>query len=134
MQSIGERPDARCAVMDEKVMEENRKTHSEERSRALRASSLSARAGTRCLQQEAVTWEALCEHVFFDRIEKRFEDALVRCARFEEHAPGSLIAERGAIRASIYVVVRGRVRLELGASRGTVLVDSLSAGDVLGLS
>jgi len=80
--------------------------------------------------------ESLLEkHPFFRRLKPEWLAFLARCAWNEPFAPGRMLFREGEEANTFYVVRTGRVALDIHLpTRGSVTVDTVEGGEVLGIS
>jgi CRP-like cAMP-binding protein len=77
----------------------------------------------------------LAEHPFLKGLEEQHLQLIVGCASNTRFDAGSFICREGEEANSFYILRQGRVALELNAvQRGTITIDTLGDGDVLGWS
>ncbi len=79
--------------------------------------------------------EAVRQHPFFHGFDPAFVHELCRGARDAEFAPEELLAKEGALAEVFYVVLEGKIALEIGAADNPHLtVQTVGPGEVLGWS
>jgi CRP/FNR family cyclic AMP-dependent transcriptional regulator len=77
----------------------------------------------------------LAEHRFFAGLEPRYLELLVGCASNVRFDAGQTIFREGEQANKFYLIRHGRVALDIyAAERGTITIDTLDEGDVLGWS
>ncbi|GIV19669.1 MAG: hypothetical protein KatS3mg023_1420 [Armatimonadota bacterium] len=77
----------------------------------------------------------LAEHPFFAGLEKRHLEVLTGCASNALFQEGQIIFHEGEQANEFYLIREGRVALEIHAAGvGTVTIQTLNAGDILGWS
>jgi CRP-like cAMP-binding protein len=77
----------------------------------------------------------LAEHPFFAGMEKRHLEVLTGCASNTLFQEGQIIFHEGEPANEFYLIREGRVALEIHAAGvGTVTIQTLNAGDILGWS
>lgn len=80
--------------------------------------------------------ETLAGSEFFKNLEKEDIDRLVDLSRMEEYDAGDFIFQQGDFGEHLYIIAQGRVFLErtasLGARKGSVIIEALGKGRVLG--
>jgi CRP-like cAMP-binding protein len=83
-------------------------------------------------QQQAAA--ALREHVFVGGLERRLVERLASIARTALYEHGALLAKKGELATALYLLTAGSVELvEPGPRGGTITLQRLAAGDVLGV-
>ncbi|OIO38199.1 MAG: hypothetical protein AUJ72_02875 [Candidatus Omnitrophica bacterium CG1_02_46_14] len=74
-------------------------------------------------------------HKFLEGLDKNFLKKIVRCATAVEFGAGKHIFRQGDTAENFYLLIKGRVAVGLDSpEKGTLLVETLSAGEVLGWS
>lgn len=76
----------------------------------------------------------LADHPFFQGMEERHLQLLVGCAsnvRFEE---GQYLFRQGEAANSFYLLRHGKVAIEIHAQSGTVILQTMDEGDIIGWS
>lgn len=77
----------------------------------------------------------LGEHPFFGGMEEPYLQLFVDCASNVRFSAGEMIFREGEEANTFYLIRQGRVALETSApQRGTVIIETLREGDVLGWS
>ncbi len=77
----------------------------------------------------------LNEHPFFSNLEKKHIDLLTACSHLVQFDAGSYIFREGEHATAFYLIRDGKVAIEVFAShKGNIIIQTLDAGDVLGLS
>jgi CRP/FNR family cyclic AMP-dependent transcriptional regulator len=77
----------------------------------------------------------LAEHLFFAGLEPRYFQLLVGCASNVRFDAGQTIFREGEQANQFFLIRHGRVALDIyGAERGTITIETLDEGDVLGWS
>ena len=87
--------------------------------------------------QEPVTSlaRAIAQHPFSKGMSPEQTDILTDCAMFSQFQPGQLIFEEGDPANRFYLILSGKVALESHVKdQGTLLIQTIGAGDVLGWS
>lgn len=78
--------------------------------------------------------EKITRHPFFDGMKPEHLAVLVEGAKEVQFGPGNLIFQEGEPAAHFYLIQSGRIALEAREQGSTVLMQTLTAGDVLGWS
>ncbi len=79
--------------------------------------------------------KAVADHRFLKGLDKRFLKKIIPHAAFVTFNAGKLIFRQGEKAAFFYLLTQGRVAVELySPERGSLLIETLDAGDVLGWS
>ncbi|MDQ7041677.1 MAG: cyclic nucleotide-binding domain-containing protein [Rhodothermus sp.] len=79
--------------------------------------------------------ELLAEHPFFQGLERPYLELIAGCARNVRFNAGTYIFREGEPATAFYLLRYGRVALEVHLpDRGTVTIQTLNEGDVLGWS
>lgn len=79
--------------------------------------------------------QALGDHPFLREIPPGLLDRIVACSHEASFQPGAFIFREGGSADHMYLLRSGRVVLEITVPpRGTMRVETLGAGDILGLS
>lgn len=79
--------------------------------------------------------DELLQHPFFSELKKDYVSLLAECGRNEVYKPESILAAEGSEANEFFVIRRGRVAIQLHAApTGTVCLQTLDAGDILGWS
>ena len=74
-------------------------------------------------------------HHFLEGLNKDFIEQILDCATTAEFSAGKAIFRQGEAAESCYLLVKGRVAVGLDSpEKGSLLVETLNAGDVLGWS
>jgi CRP-like cAMP-binding protein len=77
----------------------------------------------------------LAKHAFFKDLETPYLKLVVGCASNVVFREGQMISRRGGDADRFYLIRHGRVAVELhAAGRGTITVQTLGEGDILGWS
>ncbi len=77
----------------------------------------------------------LAKHPFFKELDSPYLKLVVGCASNVVFREGQMICRRGGDADRFYLIRHGRVAVELhAAGRGTITVQTLSEGDILGWS
>jgi CRP-like cAMP-binding protein len=79
--------------------------------------------------------EALAQHPFARGLTSAHVDRLATCAQLARFTEGDVIFRDGGLANALYLITSGRVVLEQHVpARGTVQLENLVGGDLLGLS
>ncbi len=79
--------------------------------------------------------DELSEHPFFEGLDPGTIDLIAGCGMNAVYKPEELLAREGSSADELFVVRKGRVALVMHSSeRGTLQVETLDAGDILGWS
>ena len=78
--------------------------------------------------------ELVQSHPFFAGLEAADIDLIAGCARNVRFAPGEPIFREGQAADAFYVIRVGRVAIDVSRPSGSIRVQTLEAGDVLGWS
>ncbi len=74
-------------------------------------------------------------HKFMEGLDTNFLKRIVRCATAVEFGAGKHIFQQGEKAENFYLLTKGRIAVGLDSpEKGTLLVETLNAGDVLGWS
>lgn len=79
--------------------------------------------------------KAVAQHKFLEGLEPRWLEKIAACSTVAQFAPGKPIFKQGDPAENFYLITRGRVAVGLeSAGKGTLLVETLNVGEVLGWS
>ena len=76
----------------------------------------------------------LLDSAFFDGMSVEEADTLAQFASAETHEPGDVFFERGRPAAGFWLILEGRVALDLPTATKSHVIQTLGSGDVLGIS
>lgn len=77
----------------------------------------------------------LAEHPFLSGMEERYLELLVSCASNVRYDAGTVLIHEGEEANQFYLIREGKVALVIyGSPRGTITIQTLDEGDVLGWS
>jgi CRP/FNR family transcriptional regulator, cyclic AMP receptor protein len=77
---------------------------------------------------------SLAEHPFFSTLDVKYLDAFAKEGKRVSYASGKFVFREGDEAGYIYFIQKGKVALEVHTPQGPVIIETLSAGDVLGWS
>lgn len=77
----------------------------------------------------------LAEHPFFEGLDPRYMPLITGCASNVRYKSGEYLFHEGEPAGQFYIIRQGNVALEIhDARRGTIIIETISAGEVLGWS
>ncbi len=77
----------------------------------------------------------LTEHAFFRNLKEKQIETIAGCGKNVHFSKGDVVFRQGEEANAFYIVKKGAVSIEVdGAERGTIIIQTVEAGDILGWS